>query len=114
MTTPPLPTHKEQAAAALENAGITPDSDVPRGSTGVARDLFSSVAPQRTTAVHGNERTNRPILIPPNDEGMNPPNLIRLSVEVEDVESDDEDKDDDDDVESDIAPSINLGGGRTD
>ena len=115
MTTLPPPTHEEKAAAALENAGITPDSDiirritgVPRGSTGLDRDLFSSVAPQRTTAVHGNERTNRPIIILPSVEGINPPNLIRPQVEVEDVESDDEDEDED--VESDNAPSNNLGG----
>ena len=76
VTTPSPLTHEEQAAAALENDGITPDSDiirgitgVPRGSTGVDRDLLSSVVPQRTTAVRRNERTNRPNLIPPNLPG---------------------------------------------
>ena len=38
VTAPPTPTDAEQAAAALENAGITPDSDVIRGITGVHRD----------------------------------------------------------------------------
>ena len=75
-----------------------------KGSTGVISDLLSSVTPQRTTAVPRNETTNRLNLIPPNVEGINPPNLIRPPVEVEDVESDDEDEDDDKYVESDNAP----------
>ena len=83
---------------------------MPIGSTGVDRDLFSSIAPQRTTAVRGNERINRPNLIPENDEGINPPNLIRPPVEVEDVESDDGNEDDDEYAESVNAPSTNLGG----
>ena len=119
MITPPLPTHEEQVAAALENVGITPGSDVirgitgvPRGSTGVDRDLFSSVARQRTKAVRKNETTNRPNRIPPNIEGVNPPNLICPPVELEDVESDDEDEDDNEYVESDNALSTNLGGGK--
>ena len=52
VTTPPPPTDAEQAAAALENAGISPDSDIIRGITGVHRDtqgvdsdLFSGVTP---------------------------------------------------------------------
>ena len=54
---------------------------------------------------------NRPNLIPPSVEGINPPNLIRPPVEVEDFESDDEDEDDDEYAESNNAPSTNLGGG---
>ena len=77
---------------------------MPRGSTGVDRDLFSSVTPQRTTAVHMNERTNRPNLIPQSDEQINPPNLIHPPIEVEDVESDDEDEDNDEYVERDNSP----------
>ena len=52
---------------------------------------------------------NRPNLIPPSVAGINPPPLIRR-VEVEDVESDDKNEDDDEYVESDNAPSTNLGG----
>ena len=113
--TPPPPTHKEQTAAALENAMITPDSDVIRGMTGVHRgntgvvsDLLSSVTSQRTTAVRRNETTTRPNLIPPNVEGINPQNLICLTVQVKDVQSDDKDED----VESVNAPLTNLGGGQ--
>ena len=56
------------------------------------------------------ERINRSILILPSVEGINPPNLIRPRVEVEDVDSDNED--DDEYVESVNAPSTNLGGGK--
>ena len=110
---PPPPTEEQQAAAALENAGITPNSDIIRGITGVHRDtqgvdsdLFSGV----TTILRRNEMTNRPNLIPPSDEGINPPPLVRR-VEVEGIESDDENKDDNEYEESDNSPSTNLGGG---
>ena len=111
MTAPPPPTDAEQAAAALENASITPDSDIIRGSTGVHRDaqgvdshLFSPVTPRHERALRRNEMTHRPNLIPPNDEGINPPPLIRM-VEVEDVDSDDEEEDDDEYLDSVNAPS---------
>ena len=100
---PPPPTEEEQAAAALDNAGITPDSDIIQGITGVHRDvpgvdrdLFSSITP----ILRRNEMRNRPNLIPPSVEGINPPNLIRPPVEVEDVESDDKNEDDDEYSES--------------
>ena len=46
---------------------------------------------------------NRRNLIPPNDEGINPPPLIRR-VEVEDVDSEDEEDDVDENEESVNAP----------
>ena len=48
---------------------------------------------------------NRPNLIPPNDEGINPPRLIRR-VEVEDVDSNDEEDDDDENEERGNAPQL--------
>ena len=109
MITPPPPRLAEQAAAALENAGITPDSDVLQGITGVYRyttgvydDLFLPVTPQPTEPLRRVEWTNCPSLIPLTVEGINPPNLIRPKVEVEEVDSDEEDEDED--VESNNAP----------
>ena len=100
---PEEPTYEEQADAALANSGVVPENipeitGVGKKITGVDSDVFPSI----------------PVDDPFDDnvEGINPPNLIRPRVEVEDIDSDDED--DDDFLESVNAPSNNFGGGQAD
>ena len=100
--TPPPPTIEEQAVTTLDNMGMTAVLTDDRQITGVHGQI---------TGVHGQITgvDNTPLRVTPTTprdtyvvRGITPPRLIRLPVEVEDLESDDEEEEEE--RESDPAP----------
>ena len=85
---PAEPTFGEQAAAALANSGVVPEN-IPKITgvdgriTGGDSDVILCLRVVPVENVDSDDSV----------EGINPPNLIRPWVEVEDVDSDDEDDD---------------------